>query len=238
RYTPLSLSLSKAAGLDTKLLNRTGLRLAAKWLLPLAGAVLLLVLSTGLAQAQTPETAYDEAEAQSIDRMIMCPVCPAESIDQAQVPIAKQMRQLVREKLAQGATRQEILDFFADTYGPDILASPPKTGFNLVAWVLPIAGVLGALAAGVLVIRAMTARRPAEAVTGNAAPSSQLEQDLEPYLAAVDRQLDLSQPSTEPGRPANLEAGHRNVSDEGVNASDAGDRDVESHREGGPGTNG
>ena len=133
--------------------------------------------------------------------MIMCPVCPAESIDQAQVPIAKQMRQLVREKLGQGASRQEILDFFADTYGTDILASPPKSGFNLVAWVLPIAGVLAALAAGVLVIRSMTSPRPAGAVAGEALASSPLklerEQDLAPYLAAVDRQLDLAAPPSD-----------------------------------------
>ena len=188
-------------------------RPALKWLLlPLGAMLLALALPAALVQAQTPTVPYDEAEAQAIDRMIMCPVCPAESIDQAQVPLARQMRQLVREKLAQGATRQEILDFFADTYGPDILASPPKTGVNLLAWVLPIAGVLAALAAGLVALRSMTTSRAAATVTTAPAPSDPsgssssgpgpgpLEPDLAPYLAAVDRQLDLASPAADPGQ--------------------------------------
>ncbi len=145
--------------------------------------------AAGTVQAQTPEPAYDEGEAQAIDRMLMCPVCPAESIDQAQVPLARQMRQRVREMLAGGAGREEILDYFADRYGPEVLASPPKSGLNLLAWILPVAGVLAALAAGGLVIRAMTVRRE----EGPALPSA-TEADLAPYLTAVDRELDLTDP--------------------------------------------
>ena len=220
------------------------IRFATKWLLPLAGSLLLLLVlswswASPVAHAQTPEAAFDEAEAQSIDRMIMCPVCPAESIDQAQVPIARQMRQLVRDKLSQGASRQEILDFFSDNYGQDILASPPKSGFNLVAWVLPIAVVLAALAAGVLAIRSMTVRRPVGAVAGQApgAPlepdlEARLETELEPYLAAVDRQFNLPDAARESTH------GSANEPDSGGNTSDRGNSNVEPHREGGPETNG
>ena len=88
----------------------------------------------------------------------MCPVCPAETIDQAQVEISFQMRAIIREMLAEGRTRDEILDFFVDRYGPDILAAPPKSGRNLLAWILPIVGVAIGLAGVFLVIRAMTNR--------------------------------------------------------------------------------
>ena len=158
-----------------------------------------LLLSTGTAQAQAPDAGYDEAEAQAIDRMLICPVCPAESIDQAQVPLARQMRQQVRELLAAGHSRGEILAHFADRYGTDVLASPPKSGLNLLAWILPIAGVLAALAAGGLVIRAMTAR-PGEttAAAGSTDTGAETDTDtatdLTPYLAAVDRELDLTDP--------------------------------------------
>lgn len=153
----------------------------------------LLLLSVGLAlwvsvsHAQAPEGSYDEEEAQAIDQMLMCPVCPAESIDQAQVPLAKQMRQRVRELLAEGATRQEVLDYFADRYGQNVLASPPKSGVNLLAWALPIAGLLAALVAVLIVLKAMTGRNngPAEATVG----ATVEDQELEPYLAAVDRSL-------------------------------------------------
>ena len=159
----------------------------------LALACCWLVAAAGAAYAQTPGAAYDESEAQAIDRMLMCPVCPAESIDQAQVPLARQMRQRVREMLTAGADRQEILEYFADRYGQDVLAAPPKSGVNLLAWILPIVGVVAALAAGLLVIRAMTSNNKDE---GGAADS---ETDLEPYLAVVDRSLALPDQSNQSG---------------------------------------
>ena len=176
-------------------------RILARWLLPLVLVLLLSASIDGIVQAQSPDPpggsgakpTYDEAEAQAIDRMIMCPVCPAESIDQAQVPIARQMRQVVRDMLAQGATRQEILDFFAQRYGTEILASPPKSGFNLVAWIFPLVVVAAALAAGLLVIRSMSARQVSEP-----APRTGTDGDLTPYLAMVDRELARS---SDPGNP-------------------------------------
>lgn len=170
------------------------IRPAIKWLLPLLWLLLLVADSNGVgvAQAQAadppggsgPELTYDVAEAQSIDRMIMCPVCPAESIDQAQVPIARQMRQVVRKMLAQGATRQEILDFFAQRYGQEILASPPKSGINLVAWIFPLVVVALALVAGLLVIRSMSAPQGT-----TPPPSPGTDDELAPYLAMVDQEL-------------------------------------------------
>ena len=156
---------------------------AAFWL-----ALLFCCLAApGLAYAQTPAVPYDEAEAQALDRMLMCPVCPAESIDQSQVPLARQMRRQVREMLAAGAGRTEILDWFAERYGPSVLAAPPKTGRNLLAWTLPVAGVVAALLVGLLALRAMTGRNRDDAA-GPAAESIP-EGDLEPYLAVVDQNL-------------------------------------------------
>ncbi len=170
------------------------------WILLAAWLALLLVLFSSSPEAQTleaqtpgnsgPALPYDEAEAQAIDRQIMCPVCPAESIDQAQVPIARQMRQMVRDQLAQGASQAEILDFFAQRYGADILASPPKSGFNLLAWIFPVVGMAAALIVGWLVIRSMAARRlvsPEPAITR--------QPGLEPFLALVDAEIGLEPPT-------------------------------------------
>ena len=164
----------------------------------LAPAVIAGLESVGTVNAQSPQGAYGEAEAQAIDRMLMCPVCPAESIDQAQVPLAKQMRARVREMLSEGASRQEILAYFADRYGQNVLASPPKTGLNLLAWILPLVGVLAAMAVGLFVLRAMTGKSDGsrEAVTGSGGE----DPELEPYLAAVDRFLVIDDDSSEKGR--------------------------------------
>lgn len=153
---------------------------------------------------------YDEKTAQGIDGMLMCPVCPAETIDQAQVPLAKQMRRLVREKLAQGESREQILEYFAGVYGQDILAAPAKSGFNLLAWTVPLVGVFGALAAGLFVLRSMTVRtvvtvRPAPETAGG----SDTPEDLAPYLQAVDQDLGIAE------GPGSKETGESSVGQAG-----------------------
>ncbi len=157
------------------------------------------VAQVGALHAQTPEPAFSESEAQGIDRMIMCPVCPAETIDQAQVQISFQMRQVVREMLGQGSSRDEILDFFVERYGKDILAAPPKSGANLVAWLLPVGGVAAALVAVYLIIRSMTRQKPVLAT-----PRPVQDPGLIPYLQLVDRHLNLTRGDTQSGGTSNL----------------------------------
>ena len=123
-----------------------GRRLEIQWkgtwvLMPLNLAILALVIAACGSERQIPP----EEQAQSIDRSLMCPVCPSETIDQAQVPLAHQMRAVVREKLGDGWSREQILQFFVDRYGQGVLAEPPKRGFNLVAWVVPLAAVAAAV---------------------------------------------------------------------------------------------
>jgi hypothetical protein len=130
--------------------------------------------------------------------MIMCPVCPAETIDQAQVQIALQMRAMVREMLAEGKDREEILDFFVERYGQDILGAPPKSGAALVAWLLPAGGVLAAVVAVFFIIRSMTRHAPVPA-TPRLAP----DPGLIPYLQLVDRHLDMARGASRPTRTSN-----------------------------------
>ncbi|MEK7814776.1 MAG: cytochrome c-type biogenesis protein CcmH, partial [Chloroflexota bacterium] len=128
--------------------------LTAKGLI-LFACVGLTLVAAAVAEAQGPGPSsgpgrvlpYDEGEAQAIDRMLMCPVCPAVTIDQTEVELARHMRRVVREMLAQGSSRQQILDFFAERYGPGVLAAPPKAGVNLLAWILPAVAVFAALGA-------------------------------------------------------------------------------------------
>ena len=82
-----------------------------------------------------------EERAREIDNSLMCPICPGQTIAESQSALSQQMRSIVREKLAQGATKEEILQFFVERYGEGVLAAPPKAGFNLLLWVLPFLGV-------------------------------------------------------------------------------------------------
>lgn len=152
----------------------------------LAFVAALFLVAPFLARAQVIDEEM-EREAQAIDKMIMCPVCPAETIDQAQVEISFQMRAVVREMLVQGRSREEILDYFVDRYGADILAAPPKSGANLLAWILPIAGVAAALVGVFFVIRAMTGRQrpgPTAATAGGPPSVPPTATDVGPELAS------------------------------------------------------
>ena len=101
----------------------------------------LIVFVSGCSKQVEPLSL--EAKAQEIENSIMCPICPGETIAQSQSALSQQMRSVVREKLALGATKEEIFQFFAERYGEGVLAAPPKAGFNLLLWILPFFGIGG-----------------------------------------------------------------------------------------------
>ena len=93
-----------------------------------------------------------ERRAHELNKTVMCPLCPGESIDQSQNPLSVQMRAVVSEKIAEGWTDDEIRDFFVERYGPTVLMEPPTEGMGLVAWLVPpiavavvVGGLLGVL---------------------------------------------------------------------------------------------
>jgi cytochrome c-type biogenesis protein CcmH len=90
--------------------------------------------------------------------------------------------------LAQGATRQEVLDFFVERYGAGVLAAPPKSGFNLLAWIFPMVAVPAALIGGLLALKAMRRRPGASGATAEA-PGLAPDAALAPYLDQVERDL-------------------------------------------------
>ena len=113
----------------------------------------------------------------------MCPVCPSETIDQSQVELAEQMRTIVREKLADGESRGQILRFFVDRYGEEVLAAPPRRGFNLLVWLVPPGGL--AAGGGLLFTIMRTMRRRPTLEVDVRIPA----EGLDPYLQRVDEEL-------------------------------------------------
>lgn len=158
---------------------------------PLAPLVTIIFLLVAGACGEGSQASLEQ-RALSIDRSLICPVCPGETIDQSQVELAKQMRALVREKLAEGWSREQILDFFVQRYEEKVLAAPPKEGFNLIAWVVPPAAMVTAGFILFLVVRAMRRTGPKGEEEG---PLE--EGDLEPYMASVDRELGLFNESSQ-----------------------------------------
>ena len=72
---------------------------------------------------------------------VMCPVCGT-TLDQSNSPAAEQIKRLIARRIAAGDTRTEIENTLVAEYGDAILAAPRKKGFGLLAWWLPIAGIV------------------------------------------------------------------------------------------------
>ena len=157
-------------------------------------AISLILVMWFWAGPVSAEVQVDETMAQGIDKMLMCPVCPSETIDQSQVPLAGQMRAMVREQLRDGKTREEILKFFVDRYGLAVLAEPPRSGFNLLIWVIPPLAFISGFGLLVLVIRKMRY----DSVRHNMDEVKSVQgDDLDGYLDIVDKKITQIQSSNE-----------------------------------------
>jgi len=77
-----------------------------------------------------------------LEGQVMCPVCHT-TLDMSNSPAAEQIKTYIRQKIALCWTNQQIETALVKNYGQAILAEPSHHGFDLVAWWLPIAGVLG-----------------------------------------------------------------------------------------------
>ena len=122
------------------------------WLIIVLAA---MALAYGCVTTTAPDVPEAERRASELNKSLMCPVCPGESIDQSQNPLAVQMRAIVDEKLALGWSEREIKDFFVERYGPSVLMEPPSAGFGIAAWIVPPMAFALAIASLFLTLRWM-----------------------------------------------------------------------------------
>lgn len=94
-----------------------------------------LILTVGA--AAVAEAASPEDQVYAIARELMCPVCAGQTVAESSSALAVQMRQVIRERLRQGQTRDEILAYFVAQFGEQVLANPPKRGGGLFLWLMP-----------------------------------------------------------------------------------------------------
>jgi cytochrome c-type biogenesis protein CcmH len=113
--------------------------------LALAAAVAVLALAPAAAGASPPNAADLEAQ-------IVCPVCET-TLDQSNAPIAERMKLFIRERIEAGDSEREIKDALVAEFGPSVLATPRKSGFGLLAWLLPLVAVAVGLAVVTLLAR-------------------------------------------------------------------------------------
>ena len=115
----------------------------------LALALLALLPLPATAMAAAPPDS-DQVKANAtlpdIEDEVMCTICGT-ALQLANSPQAERERAFINELIAEGKTKDQIKDALVDEYGPEVLAVPKAEGFDLAAYLLPIAGVLIALVA-------------------------------------------------------------------------------------------
>jgi cytochrome c-type biogenesis protein CcmH len=140
------------------------------------GTVFVLLAAVAPPSPAAPNPADLEAE-------LVCPTCKT-TLDQSDAPVARRMKQIIRTRIAEGATEQQIKDELVAQFGSGVLAEPPKSGFDLLAWLVPL-GLLAAGGVGVAALAWGWSRRRGEPDAG-AAVDPELERRLDAELDRFD----------------------------------------------------
>jgi cytochrome c-type biogenesis protein CcmH len=137
-------------------------------------AFLLLALMVAPALAVTPEERLSdpalEARARAIGQELRCLVCQNQSIDDSNADLAHDLRVIVRERLKQGDSGRQVIDWIVARYGDFVLLRPPVKPSTWPMWFAPL--FLLVLGAGAIVLYHRR-HRPAAASPAPLSPDEQ-----------------------------------------------------------------
>jgi cytochrome c-type biogenesis protein CcmH len=146
-----------------------------------AGFVLLAAIGLSSAHAVQPDEVMadpaKEARARNLSRELRCMVCQNQSIDDSEAPLARDLRLLVRERIAAGDSDAQVVDFLVARYGEFVLLKPRFEPQTLLLWLVPPLVLLGGGAA--LWVNARRRGKGASETTASLTP------DEEAKLAAL-----------------------------------------------------
>ena len=117
-----------------------------KALLACAFAVILMIGCPAAFAVQPDEIMADpgkEARARDLSRELRCMVCQNQSIDDSEAPLARDLRLLVRERIAAGDSDTQVIDFLVARYGEFVLLKPRFNPHTLLLWLLPPLALAG-----------------------------------------------------------------------------------------------
>lgn len=161
-------------------------RIAARWgiLLMLASALLLMGAS-------------GDTTGQRFDRLghnLMC-TCGCSQIllecNHVGCAVSEQMRKELKDALASGQSDDVILAGFVTKYGPTVLSAPTTTGFNRVAWIMPVVIFLAAIGGLVWVVRVWQRRSRAQLATATPVGTGAGDEELNEFRRRAREETEL-----------------------------------------------
>ena len=109
--------------------------------------VAILVGTLSAARAVLPDEVMSdsarEARARQLSQELRCMVCQNQSIDDSEAPLARDIRLLVRERIASGDSDAQVIDFLVARYGEFVLLKPRFNPHTLLLWLLPPLALAG-----------------------------------------------------------------------------------------------
>ena len=165
---------------------------------------IVLLNSTMSALAQDDSTAPSDTaeitsdEVNEVARELWCPLCSGVRLDVCELKACDQMREEIAIKLEQGQETAEIKRYFLTQYGPQVLGEPPKEGFNLLAWILPVIMIVGGGAFVLARVQRMKSNRRAQdeaqtrtsdSTTSSTAPGAAAVEEKMTYVERLDEEL-------------------------------------------------
>jgi cytochrome c-type biogenesis protein CcmH len=122
-----------------------------------------VLLAVSVMLMLTSAVSADELDdrARQIAKQLQCPVCESVSVADSPSDLATQMRGIIRARLEAGESEPQIIQYFVERYGEQVLVEPPRRGLALAVWVLPVLVLLGGGAGLFALLRAWTRPTPA-----------------------------------------------------------------------------
>ena len=110
-------------------------------------AAALVIIGASAAYAVQPDEVMSdpakESRARDLSRELRCMVCQNQSIDDSEAPLARDLRLLVRERIAAGDSDGQVVDFLVSRYGEFVLLKPRFENHTLLLWLLPPLALIG-----------------------------------------------------------------------------------------------
>lgn len=152
------------------------------------GILTFLLLMAGTVWAQEGTGTVSDDEVNEVARDLYCPTCESTPLDVCPTQTCSDWRELIRQQLAEGKSKEEILDYFLVNFGPQVLKEPPQEGFNLAVWVVPVVLIAVSGVFFALYLRRLKMASTVATTTTTTAPSAAAT-PLDPYREQIEKEL-------------------------------------------------